>query len=213
MHTAFLPILALFPLTDGTISVAMPLLVLMVAVSAVAFFRRAVMDACLLWPVDIVGRGAVHRLVTYGFVHGDIGHLLFNAFSYASIAFTLNEVLGARDFSIVYFGSLILGAIPPVVRHRRDPAYRALGASGAISGLFFCGMLFFPQGKVYLFLLPVGIPYPLFGVLFLAASMVGAKRNLGNIGHDVHLYGAIAGLLLTVLLRPDALRHFIAWLS
>ena len=74
-------------------------------------------------------------------------------------------------------------------------------------------MLFFPEHRIYLFFLPVGIPYPLFGILFLAGSWYGMKRNLGNIGHDVHLYGALAGLLLTLLLRPDSLAIFLSGVS
>jgi len=148
-------------------------------------------------------------LVTYGFVHADAGHLLFNAVSYASIAFILEEALGAVDFLTVYFGSLVLGALPSVIKNRHNASYRALGASGAVSGLFFSGMLFYPSGKIHLFFLPVGMPYPVFAVLFLALSWYGARRNKGVIGHDAHFYGSLAGLLLTVLLRPDSLAGFI----
>jgi len=192
-------------------SAATVVLVLTIATSLVALILPRVREACMLSPSDMVSRRTWYRLVTYGFVHADLGHLLFNMISYASIAFTLVAVLGARDFSLLYFGSLILGAIPSTVRNRRDPGYRALGASGAIAGLFFSGMLFFPGGKVFLFLLPVGIPYPLFGALFLAASMYGAKKNYGTIGHEAHLFGAIAGLLLTAALHPEAVRSFLAW--
>ena len=193
------------------ISAATIVLAVTVATSIVALFVPRVRNACLLWPSDIVAHNRYSRLLTYGFVHADVGHLLFNIISYVSIAFSLDELLGTRDFLLVYLGSLVLGAIPSVVRNRNDISYRALGASGAIAGLFFSGMLFFPAGKVYLFLLPVGIPYPLFGALFLAASMYGTKKNFGHIGHEAHLYGAIAGLLLTTALRPDALGIFLAW--
>lgn len=195
------------------ISAATVVLAAMVATSIVAFFVPGVRDSCLLWPVDIVARNRYARMLTYGFVHADTGHLLFNIISYVSIAFSLEDVLGTRDFLLVYLGSLVLGAIPSVIRNRNDVSYRALGASGAIAGLFFSGMLFFPAGKVYLFLLPVGIPYPLFGALFLAASMYGTKKNFGHIGHEAHLYGALAGMLLTAALRPDSLATFLAWFA
>ena len=192
-----------------TLSVSTIVLILFVGISVLGFVWKDLWSAWMLHPHGIMERNRWHQLVTYGFVHGSVGHLLFNAVSYYSIAPAVEAAIGQGGFLFVYFGSLILGALPSVITHRGDPGYRALGASGAVAGLFFSGMLFYPEQRIYLFFLPVGIPYPLFGVLFLAGSWYGARHQRDNIGHDVHMYGALAGLLLTAVLRPDAVTTFI----
>ena len=192
---------------------AVIVLAIFVIASIAGFMNRGMWNAWMLHPHGVLHHKRWYLLLTYGFVHGDVAHLLFNAVSYYSIAPVLERVLGIPGFIAVYAGSLVLGAIPSVLLHHKDVHYRSLGASGAISGLFFSGMLFFPEHRIHLFFLPVGIPYPLFGILFLAGSWYGMKRNLGNIGHDVHLYGALAGLLLTLLLRPDSLAIFLSGVS
>jgi hypothetical protein len=36
-----------------------------------------------------------------------------------------------------------------------------------------------------------------------------SKRNMDNINHDAHLYGALYGLLFTLVIRPSTLSTFI----
>lgn len=199
------------PLTQAPAATA--ILVITLASSLAGFANRRWLEGAMLHPHVIVHERRVRSLLTYGFVHADLMHLLFNGYSYFSIAFILEQLLGTGGFLAVYLGSLILGTIPTIIRHRDDPGYRALGASGAVSGLFFSAMLFFPAGSVTIFPLPIPIPYPLFAVLFLAVSWYGARRNLGHIGHEVHLYGALAGLVLTILVEPAALAHFLRWMA
>ena len=59
-----------------------------------------------------------------------------------------------------------------------------------------------------LLFLPVPLPWPVFALLFIAGSMYGARRKWDNVAHDVHIYGAVSGLLLTAALDPSALRTF-----
>lgn len=193
--------------------VAAAVLAVTVCASLIAFSRHALLARLMLQPQAIVRGRRPLSLFTYGFVHADFMHLAFNMISFYSIAMPLENVLGSARFGVVYFGSMVLGALPTVFRQKDNPSYRALGASGAVAGLFFCGMLFFPSSRIFLFFLPVGIPYPLFAVLFLAASYIGAKRSRGSIGHEVHLYGALAGLLLTILVEPLSLSIFVEGLS
>lgn len=184
------------------------ILVLTFSFSFIAFKRRAFLQRCLLFPQDIA-RGRFDRLLLYGFVHADYSHLFFNLFSYFSIAFAIERLIGTTEFLLIYVGSLVVGALPAVFRNANNPHYKALGASGAIAGLYFSGMLFFPGSSIFIFLIPIPIPYPLFGVLFLVISSFGAKRSWGNIGHDIHLYGALTGLAITASLYPDRLFSFI----
>jgi membrane associated rhomboid family serine protease len=136
-------------------------------------------------------------------------HLLFNIIALYSVAMYVEAAAGTGRFLLIYFGSMILAAVPPTLRHRNNERYRALGASGAVSALFLSGMLYFPTAKVMLFLLPIPLPWPVFAVLFIIGSILGAKKNWGNVGHDVHLYGAILGLLITIVLDPSSVNNFL----
>ncbi|PLX30288.1 MAG: rhomboid family intramembrane serine protease [Ignavibacteria bacterium] len=185
------------------------ILVVTVSVSILAFRSRTVADRLLLYPWKMFRGSQYERIFTYGFIHADFMHLLFNLIALYSVAMYIEAAAGTFRFLVIYLVSMVLAAFPPTLRHRNNEAYRALGASGAVSALFFSGMLYFPTAKVMLLFLPIPLPWPLFAVLFIAGSIVGAKKNWGNIGHDVHLYGAISGLLLTIVLDPSSVTNFL----
>lgn len=122
----------------------------------------------------------------------------------------LEIILGPTDFLLIYFGSLVVAHLFLYGKYKDDPEYAAVGASGAISGVIFGFCLFFPFEKIYLFLIPIGIPAFLFAVGFAAYSYHASnqppgKGIFGRIAHEAHLGGAVGGLVLTVLLEPRVL--------
>jgi membrane associated rhomboid family serine protease len=185
------------------------ILVVTIATSLIAFRSGTMTDRFILFPWKVFRDNQYERLLTYGFLHADLMHLLFNIIALYSVAMYVEAAAGTGRFLLIYFGSMILAAVPPTLRHRNNERYRALGASGAVSALFFSGMLYFPTAKVMLFLLPIPLPWPVFAVLFIIGSILGAKKNWGNVGHDVHLYGAIFGLLITIVLDPSSVNNFL----
>ncbi len=176
--------------------------------SVIGFRSRTFTDRFVLHPWSIFHGKQVERLLISGFLHADLMHLLFNLIALYSVAMYVEAAAGTSAFLAIYFGSLLISGLIPAIRRRNDPEYRALGASGAVSGLFFAGMLYFPEAKVMLLFLPVPLPWPVFALLFIAGSMYGARRKWDNVAHDVHIYGAVSGLLLTAALDPSALRTF-----
>lgn len=196
-----------FMLTHAPASLVV--LVVTVIVSILAFRSRTLSNRLLLYPWKMFRGREYDRIVGYGFIHADLMHLLFNLIALYSVAMYIEAAAGTVRFLIIYFASMILAALPPTLKHRNNESYRALGASGAVSALFFSGMLYFPTAKVMLLFLPIPLPWPLFAVLFIAGSILGARKNWGNIGHDVHLYGAIAGTLLTIVLDPSSVQTFL----
>jgi hypothetical protein len=54
-----------------------------------------------------------------------------------------------------------------------------------------------------LFFVPIDIPAYMYAVLFMLFSYYGVRSQLGNIGHDAHLGGAIIGLLAATALHPS----------
>lgn len=97
---------------------------------------------------------------------------------------------------------------PSINKHKNDFRYHSLGASGAVCGVLFSYILFFPFTKLIIFPIPIPIPAVLYGGLFLLYSSYLAKKQNDNINHDAHFYGALTGIILTAVLVPNALIRF-----
>lgn len=145
------------------------------------------------------------RLFMSGFLHVDWTHLLFNMFSLYSFSISLERYLGPVQVAVIYFASLFGGDLLAIFIHRNHPNYRAVGASGAVSGIIFAAIAIFPGIQVSIFLIPIGIPGWLFGACYVLYSMYGIRSSVGNIGHEAHLGGALVGLLTAIALVPAVL--------
>ena len=60
--------------------------------------------------------------------------------------------------------------------------------------------------KRYLYFIP--IPGIVLGIGYLIYSRVMAQKNVDNIGHDAHFWGAVYGFVFPLLLKPELIRHF-----
>ncbi|KJD34467.1 protease [Tamlana nanhaiensis] len=152
--------------------------------------------------VDPINKGEQIRLVSSGFLHANMQHLLFNMLSLYFFADVVLMHLGNVKFLIVYFGSLVLGSLLSVYFHKNEYHYSAVGASGAVSGIIYSAILLQPGMKLMFFMIPIPIPAYIFGVGYLLYSIYGMKKQIGNIGHDAHFGGAVGGYLITLLLSP-----------
>lgn len=165
------------------------------------FRSSAFRDRFIFDPAPILRDREYHRLVTSGFLHADWTHFLFNAFSFYSFGKYLELFFGVGTLLAIYFGSIVGGSLLSLYLHRHHD-YRALGASGGVCGVIFASIFLLPGGGIYVFPLPLAIPSWLYAVLFLLVSFHGVNRQVGNVGHDAHLGGAILGLLITTALYP-----------
>ncbi|MEZ5038660.1 MAG: rhomboid family intramembrane serine protease [Saprospiraceae bacterium] len=145
------------------------------------------------------------RLIASGFLHGGWFHLGFNLIALLSFSASVEYRLGPGFFLLIYFVSLIGGNLLALYIHRNHGDYRAVGASGAISGVIFSSILLFPGGSIGFVILPFEIKNWIFGIAFVLISILGIKRQADNIGHEAHLGGAIIGVLATLLIRPSLL--------
>jgi membrane associated rhomboid family serine protease len=170
-----------------------------------AFRDRLLMEKYLFHVGSILQRNEYYRLVTSGFLHANMPHLFFNMFALYSFSRGIGTVVSILDFVLLYFGSLVAGNLLALQINRRNPEYRSLGASGAVSGVIFASILMYPHGSIYLFMLPIAIPSWIFGIGFILISIYGIRSGLGNLGHEAHLGGAIAGVLVAVLIDPGVL--------
>lgn len=143
------------------------------------------------------------RIVTSGFLHVNWLHLIFNMLSFYFFSRGLESQLGAVNFLIIYFASLIGGNLLSLFIHRNHGDYSAVGASGAVCGIIFASVALFPGMSVSFFgLLPIA--GWLYCILFVLVSIYGIRSRKDNIGHDAHLGGALIGMLAAVIMQPEA---------
>jgi len=137
-----------------------------------------------------------------GFVHADLGHLLFNMFTYWFFAFPMERRIGAIPFISLYAIGLVCSHGCTWFKHRNDPQYASLGASGAISAVLFAFIVYFPDTKLMILPIPVPIPAVLFAIGYVGYSYWAGKNARGRINHDAHLCGALSGLLFVTFYEP-----------
>jgi len=175
-------------------------------VSAAGFSSPPLVERYLFEPEMILGHRQYYRLVTSGFLHANVAHLVINMFSLYSFGGAVESLIGAPTFVVVYFSSILGGNLLSLVLHRNE-AYRALGASGGVCGVVFASIFLIPGSSVYVLPIPVPIPASIYAFLFIAISVFGIRSRRGNIGHDAHLGGAIIGLIVTTVLHPRIVRE------
>jgi membrane associated rhomboid family serine protease len=151
-----------------------------------------------------------YRFFTYGFLHAGWVHLFINMLvlysfgeiveSYFKFYFPSKHIL---YYLLLYVGGLLLSIIPAYGKNKNDVFYNAVGASGAIAAVLFSSIILYPTGKIMFFFIPIGIPSPIFGVLYVAYEYYMSKKANDNIGHDAHLWGAIFGIVFTIAIRPQ----------
>jgi membrane associated rhomboid family serine protease len=161
-----------------------------------AFFRK------YEFHVGSIRSGEQIRMLSSGFLHVDMMHLIFNMLTLWFFAPVVIEWLGIFSFVLIYFGSLIFGSLLTMLFHKNDYSYRAVGASGAVTGVLYSAILLQPDMMLGIFFV-IPMPAYLFGILYLLYSIYGMKAKNDNIGHTAHFGGAIGGYLITLVKEPS----------
>lgn len=195
--------------------VSILLFLITIGISLYAFYGKTnILETWLLNPFYVFRYKKFDLLVKSGFIHIDLPHLIFNMMSFYFFGFLLEQVLryhsgsaisGSLMFFFIYMGSMVIGNIPDVIKNRNDYNFRSAGASGAISGILFSFILFEPTAKISFFFIPIGIPAWIFGIIYLAYCVFAAKQSYDNVNHMAHFYGAIGGVVLTIIFMPQTL--------
>lgn len=142
------------------------------------------------------------RLITSGFLHVSWMHLIFNMFSLYFFSNGLESHLGILKFLVIYFASLLCGNLFSLFVHKNHDSYSSVGASGAVCGVIFAAIALFPGLDIW-FLIP--IPAWIYGIVFVLYSIYAIRSRKENIGHEAHLGGALAGLVIAIIMEPSAL--------
>jgi len=168
------------------------------------FGPPAFIQRWLLRPYLVLRQRQYDRFFASGFVHADLGHLIFNLLTFYFFAFPLERHIGTLKFLLLYFIGLLVSSVGSYFKHRDNPDYATLGASGAISAVLFASIVYFPGQSIFIIPIPIPIPAPLFAVGYLAYTYYSARLAKGRINHDAHLGGALWGLAFVLLTDPGA---------
>ncbi|MCV9930190.1 rhomboid family intramembrane serine protease [Flavobacterium sp. LS1R49] len=160
-----------------------------------AFFRK------YEFHVGSIRSGEQIRMLTSGFLHVDMTHLIFNMLTLWFFAPVVIQYLGNFSFVLIYIGSLVFGSLLTMIFHKNDYSYRAVGASGAVTGILYSAILLRPDMMLGIFFI-IPMPAYLFGILYLLYSIYGMRAKNDNIGHTAHFGGAIGGYLITLIKEP-----------
>jgi membrane associated rhomboid family serine protease len=185
----------------------------LVASLAGLYAKPQIIERSLFRPYWFLRRKQYDTVVTSGFVHADLPHLVFNMVTFWFFAFPLERQIGPVRFAVLYFLALVVSDLGTYFKHRNDPQYASLGASGAISAVLFAAIVYFPWMKLFIIPIPLPIPAPLFAVGYVAYSWYSARQARGRINHDAHLGGALFGLLFVLLADPAAFGQLLRWIG
>jgi membrane associated rhomboid family serine protease len=146
-------------------------------------------------------------------------HLIMNMVSFYFFGSQLEQSfsgffggLGSLYFLAIYILAIVVSDIPTYFKHKTNPGYSCLGASGGVSAIIFAFILLYPTKKIYLYF-ALGIPGFILGTLYLIYSWFQGRKGDDGINHDAHLYGALFGIIFCIVLYPQSMPLFIEQLA
>jgi membrane associated rhomboid family serine protease len=180
-------------------------------VSMLAFGNARLIGELLFWP-PALKRGEYQRLLTYGVVHADFTHLFVNMLTLYFFGTFVEPFyaakLGSYGFAFFYTLGIVASILPTWWRHRDDPDYRSLGASGAVMAVLMASVLLAPWNMLYVFF-AIPMPAIVYAVLFVAYEVWADRRGGDRVNHSAHLWGAAYGVVFTLAVDPRLLARFL----
>jgi membrane associated rhomboid family serine protease len=188
------------------------LIIVTCLISWLGFKDHAFMERWLLNPYQARRKNRFAPYITYGFVHADFMHLLFNMFTLYFFGKLMeqffNQYFGGFGYYLFYLGAIVVSILPSALPNRNNPRYSTLGASGAVSAVLFAYILQQPWSMLYVYFIPV--PAILYAVFYVGYSIYLDKKGGDNVNHSAHLWGAAYGVLFTVLIEPGVISGFMS---
>ena len=191
------------------------------AVSILCFNGRLNFHALKFNAWAVWNRRQWYRTLSYGLVHANWGHLIFNMLTLYFFGSVVEKYFAAAFgnsggtvlYAVMYVTALAVSTVADLLKFKNNPDYNAVGASGAVSAVLFASILFEPKMGIYIFFIPIPIPGYIFAPLYLLYCWYMARRNIDNIGHSAHFWGAVYGLIFPLICNPGIISHFLSQLG
>ena len=193
-----------------------PITLILIAITALvswmAFNNRKLADRLILWPPAIDKHKQYDRLVTYGFIHADFGHLLFNMVTLYFFGRSIEVIMVGTTgqwwvYPLFYQSALVVSILPTYLKNQKNPNYLSLGASGAVSAVLFAYILIAPWKLILVMFIPA--PAILYAAFYVGYSIWMDKKGGDNVNHSAHLAGAAFGVMFMLIMEPELLQHFL----
>lgn len=195
-------------------SITIIIIIITVAISLYGWSNPELQHKMMLNPYSVSTRNEWYRFITSGFVHADYIHLGFNMFTLYFFGQAIEYIYSAYfgEFGVLLYVALfitgiIVSDIPTYIKHRHNPGYNSLGASGGVSAVIFSSILFFPLNEICLYAV-LCLPGFILGALYLIYSFYMGKQPRNNVNHDAHLYGALFGIVFSTIIQPSVIVSF-----
>lgn len=178
-------------------------IVVVTATVTILAFRNEILYERLMLSVDaILSRSEWWRMLTSSLVHADWLHLFANMISLFAFGMWFEHAIAPWRFGLLYGIGVLVASFTSVIAYRTAVDYRAVGASGGVCAVIGGATVMFPDIKMMVFPVPVGIPAWIIGALFIVYSIVGSRERWDNVGHAAHLGGTLAGMGLVAAFFP-----------
>ncbi len=194
------------------------LLIGTIGISIAAWRNQGLFQKLILHPYTVVTHRQYYRLLSSGFIHQGWMHLLFNMLALFFFGRNVEVIFqyispdyGSLLYIIFYLTAIIASDLTTIRKNKENQNYFSLGASGGVSAVVFCWILFFPLETIYIYFIP--LPGFILGFLYIIYSYYQSKNESSHINHDAHLFGAAYGILFTVIAYPQVLPQFFEQLS
>ncbi len=171
-------------------------------------------------PYQVIQRKQYYRIFTHALLHADWMHLIINMLVFYSFAkvlvFFFNHYFTFMPAGLLllifYVLAVVASSLVSLVKQKDNYNYSAVGASGGVSAVVFACIFFAPLEKVLFFgILP--IPGIIFGIAYLWYSWYMGRKNIDNVGHDAHFWGAVFGFVFPLIIEPRLFNVFVHQLT
>ena len=196
------------PLTENTWLLPIVIFAFTLVFSFIALRNNRFFEKILMNPYHISRNREYYRLLSSGFGHIDAGHFLLNSFVLYSFSGYLMDFLvrayglnAPLAFILIYLSAIVFAGLPDLIRHKNNPSYTAVGASGAISAVVGGVAISNPTLPISLIFLPqIAVPAVVFVFGYLFISLYLDYRGTGRVAHLAHAAGTVYGIAVVALI-------------
>ncbi len=149
-----------------------------------------------------------YTLITSGFLHAGISHLLWNMLGIFIFGRIVERKLGYLKTAFIYFGALIISnlfssIIDLIFIGNNIPG---IGASGALMGLVATAILLDPLYITHDLLIP--LPCMFVGWIFIIEDLLSAFKGIDDgVGHFAHIGGFLSITLIYFIMNKKSQKH------